>query len=115
VTWGIFEPDSGVLMARRAVQRVVQATLTSGADYVPEAVAPLTGPTFRARLDSLTTRSGRSLRAVSFIFACGPWLPKLFPDLLQDRIHPRRQMEGGPVEPRFTLATKGTVQQRAVF
>jgi sarcosine oxidase len=91
VTWGIFEPDSGVLMARRAVQRVVQATLTSGADYVPEAVAPLTGPTFRARLDSLTTRSGRSLRAESFIFACGPWLPKLFPDLLQDRIHPTRQ------------------------
>ena len=91
VTWGILEPDSGVLMARRAVQRVVQATLKSGADYVPEAVAPLTGPTVRARLDSLTTRSGRSLRAVSFIFACGPWLPKLFPDLLQDRIHPTRQ------------------------
>jgi sarcosine oxidase len=91
VTWGILEPDSGVLMARRAVQQVVQATLKSGADYVPEAVEPLTGPTVRARLDSLTTRSGRSLRAVSFIFACGPWLPKLFPDLLQDRIHPTRQ------------------------
>jgi glycine/D-amino acid oxidase-like deaminating enzyme len=26
-----------------------------------------------------------------------------------------RVVEGGPVEPRFTLATKGTVQQRAVF
>jgi monomeric sarcosine oxidase len=91
VTWGILEPDSGVLMARRAVQRVVQATLKSGADYVPEAVEPLTGPTVRARLEALTTRSGRSLRAVSFIFACGPWLPKLFPDLLQDRIHPTRQ------------------------
>jgi sarcosine oxidase len=91
VTWGILEPDSGVLMARRAVQRVVQATLKSGADYVPEAVEPHTGSTASARLDSLTTRSGRSLRAVSFIFACGPWLPKLFPDLLQDRIHPTRQ------------------------
>jgi hypothetical protein len=28
---------------------------------------------------------------VNFIFACGPWLPKLFPDLLKDRIHPTRQ------------------------
>lgn len=78
-------------MARRAVQRVVQETLKSGADYVPEAVETLTSPTANARLDSLTTRSGLSIRAANFIFACGPWLPKLFPDLLQDRIHPTRQ------------------------
>src|SRR5215510_6680650 len=38
VTWGILEPDSGALMARRAVQRVVQETLKSGADYLLEAV-----------------------------------------------------------------------------
>jgi sarcosine oxidase len=44
VTRGMLEPDSGVLMARRAVQRVVHATLKSGADYVPEAVEPLTAP-----------------------------------------------------------------------
>jgi sarcosine oxidase len=91
VTWGILEPDSGALMARRAVQRVVQETLKSGADYLPEAVETPTGPTGNARLASLTTRSGLSVRAANFIFACGPWLPKLFPDLLTDRIHPTRQ------------------------
>jgi glycine/D-amino acid oxidase-like deaminating enzyme len=91
VTWGMLEPDSGALMARRAVQRVVQETLNSGADYVPEAVETPTGPTGNARLGSVTTRSGLSVRAASFIFACGPWLPKLFPDLLADRIHPTRQ------------------------
>jgi monomeric sarcosine oxidase len=91
VTWGILEPDSGALMARRAVQRVVQETLKSGADYWPEAVEPLTSPAAKARLDSLTMRSGLSVRAANFIFACGPWLPKLFPDLLKDRIHPTRQ------------------------
>ena len=26
-----------------------------------------------------------------YVFACGPWLPKMFPDLLSDRIHPTRQ------------------------
>ena len=78
-------------MARRAVQRVVHEALKSGANYLPEAVEPRTGPTVKARLDSLTTRRGLSVRAVHFIFACGPWLPKLFPDLLKDRIYPTRQ------------------------
>lgn len=87
VTWGIFEPDSGALMARRAVQRLVQETVKAGADYLAETVEPPAGP----RLDALTTRGGASIRATSFIFACGPWLPKLFPDLLKDRIHPTRQ------------------------
>ena len=91
VTSGILEPDSGALMARRAVQRVVQETLKNGADYLPEAVEPLTIPAAKARLDALTTRSGLSVRAANFIFACGPWLPKLFADLLKDRIHPTRQ------------------------
>ena len=31
--WGIFEPDSGVLMARRAVQAVVNRAVAIGADY----------------------------------------------------------------------------------
>ena len=91
VTWGILEPDSGALMARRAVQRVVRETLDGGADYLPEAVEAPTAPVGSARLDSLTTRSGQSVRAANYVFACGPWLPKLFPDLLADRIHPTRQ------------------------
>jgi len=87
VTWGIFEPDSGALMARRAVQRVVERAIRTGTDYRVEAVEPPAG----ARVNSLTTRSGERIDAASFIFACGSWLPKLFPDLLQDLIHPTRQ------------------------
>jgi glycine/D-amino acid oxidase-like deaminating enzyme len=78
-------------MARRAVQRVVHETLKGGADYLPEAVEAPTAPGARARLDSLVTHSGLRIGAASFIFACGPWLPKLFPDLLGDRIYPTRQ------------------------
>src|SRR5258708_2888388 len=35
--------------------------------------------------------SGESVSAGSFVFACGPWLPKLFPEVVGDRIHPTRQ------------------------
>jgi len=91
VTWGILEPDSGVLMARRAVQRVVQETLDCGADYLPEAVAAPGEGAAGSRLDSLTTRSGLSVRAERFVFACGPWLGALFPGLLAERIRPTRQ------------------------
>jgi glycine/D-amino acid oxidase-like deaminating enzyme len=34
---------------------------------------------------------GRPLIAGAYVFACGPWLPKQFPDLLANRIHPTRQ------------------------
>jgi sarcosine oxidase len=38
----------------------------------------------------LRTAGGDS-RAGTFIFACGPWLPKLFPKVLAGRIRPTRQ------------------------
>lgn len=88
VTWSIFEPDSGVLMARRATQAVTEEAVRSGVDYLPEVVAT---PSGKGRLASVTTVSGATIRAGHFVFACGPWLPKVFPDLLGDRIFPTRQ------------------------
>ena len=82
-TAGIWEPDSGVLMARRAVQAVVQA---SGADYEIRA-------------------GGANLRAGTVVYACGPWLPTLFPEILRGRIRPTRQevfFFGTPPEFKFT-------------
>ena len=35
--------------------------------------------------------TGETLRAERYVFACGPWLPKLFPSLLGARIFPTRQ------------------------
>jgi glycine/D-amino acid oxidase-like deaminating enzyme len=37
------------------------------------------------------TAGGDRIEAGIFVFACGPWLPKLFPDLLGQRICPTRQ------------------------
>jgi monomeric sarcosine oxidase len=88
VRWGLFEPNSGALLARRAVQAVVHEAVKNGVEYLTEAVAP---PAANGPLAAIDTRSGVKLAADTFIFACGPWLPKLFPDLLGNRIHPTRQ------------------------
>jgi glycine/D-amino acid oxidase-like deaminating enzyme len=42
-------------------------------------------------MTSVATRSGKTVQADAFVFACGPWLPKVFPDLLGERIFPTRQ------------------------
>jgi sarcosine oxidase len=86
--WGILEPDSGVLMARRAVQAVVEEAVRNGVNYWPEAVA---SPAGKGPLDSIRTASGQAIGARTFVFACGPWLPKVFPGLLEGRIRPTRQ------------------------
>ena len=87
--WGILEPDSGVLLARRAVQAVVRQAQASGVEYLPEAVAP---PQFEhSKLGSIQTISGKKIVAGQFVFACGPWLPKLFSELLGELIHVTRQ------------------------
>jgi sarcosine oxidase len=86
--WGIFEPESGALMARRAVQAVVREAVRAGVEYRTAAVAP---PDPRGRLTVLRTDDGADIPAGTFVFACGPWLPKVFPDLLGARIFPTRQ------------------------
>jgi sarcosine oxidase len=88
-TWAILEPDSGVLLARRAVQAVAAQAQVKGVDYVVEAiVAPRAT---QGKLSSIQTISGKEITAAQFVFACGPWLPKLFPDLLGELIHVTRQ------------------------
>ena len=84
VTWGLLEPDSGVLLARRAVQAVAAQARAIGVDYREEAIAsPARG--------LIRTTSGEEIVAGRYVFACGPWLPKLFPELLGERIQITRQ------------------------
>src|ERR1035438_2784975 len=77
--WGTFEPASGALMARRAVAAVVADAVRHGVEFLREAVAPPHGAGSRP---AVRTTAGATIRAGAFVFACGPWLPKLFPDLL---------------------------------
>ena len=70
----VLEPVSGILMARRAVQAVVDAAIRAGADFEIRRI----------------TQPDREL-ARTFVFACGAWLAKLFPKVIGSRIRPTRQ------------------------
>src|SRR5580704_17960374 len=82
-SWGIFEPESGVLMARRAVAAVVDAAIAEGVEYFQEFVS---APAKAGKVASVRTSANREIHAGEFVFACGPWLGKVFPDLLRERI-----------------------------
>jgi monomeric sarcosine oxidase len=88
ITWAIHEPDSGFLQAFRAVQTVAHRAIALGAVFLQERMLPIAG---HGELASVATASGKSISARTFVLACGPWLPKLVPDLLADRIFPTRQ------------------------
>jgi len=85
---GILEPNSGVLMARRAVAAVADDAGMRGAEYRN---AHMVRPTGSGRINHMVTSHGEVIEAGQFIFACGAWLGKLFPDVLGSRIFPSRQ------------------------
>lgn len=86
---GLFEPGFGALMARRAVQTLVARFVKDGGAYLHGLVRPPSGG--GTRLRAVTLSNGRTLEADRFVFAAGPWLPKLFPDVIGRRIVPTRQ------------------------
>lgn len=100
---GIHEPDFGVLMARRGVQNLVSEFVAAGGRYVQAAIAPPRGDD--GRLRQVVSSGGETFAAERFVFACGPWLGRLFPDLLATRIFPTRQevffFRAPPGDPRF--------------
>lgn len=86
---GVLQPTMGALMARRSVQTLVGEFVNRGGRFRLFAVEPPSSE--RASLEAITGTSGEVLRADRFIFACGPWLPKLFPEAVGSRIVPTRQ------------------------
>jgi len=85
---GIFEAAFGALMARRSVQTLVDRFVRAGGTYVKGAVEP---PQASAELSEVRLSNGEAIPADRFVFAAGPWLPKLFPDIIGPRILPTRQ------------------------
>jgi glycine/D-amino acid oxidase-like deaminating enzyme len=91
VHWGIYEPDGGYLNARIACQAVLDGFLAEGGEYQPVAVTARGLDGGQAQWDNLSLSDGSKLRADQYIFACGPWLGKLFPETIGNRIRPTRQ------------------------
>jgi glycine/D-amino acid oxidase-like deaminating enzyme len=86
---GILQPTMGALMARRGVQTLVGEFVAAGGRFRQFAVDPPRPG--QASLETISGAGGEMLHADRYIFACGPWLPKLFPDVVGGRIVPTRQ------------------------
>ncbi len=86
--WGVLEPGSGALLARRAVQALVDDNLRTGAGV---RIGSVIAPTGGGHLAAVRTGSGDVIGAEYFVFACGPWLGSALPDVLGGRIFPTRQ------------------------
>src|SRR4051794_14852870 len=71
---GIYEPGFGALIARRGVQTLVDGFVRAGGTYVQGSVQP----PLCDQLEEVRLASGETIRADRFVFALGPWLPKLF-------------------------------------
>jgi glycine/D-amino acid oxidase-like deaminating enzyme len=85
-----FEPEAGVLLARRACEHVADCVTSAGGEYRRAAVASPV-PLAAGPMRSLPLTSGESIGADAFVFACGPWLPQLFPDTLGGVVRSTRQ------------------------
>jgi glycine/D-amino acid oxidase-like deaminating enzyme len=78
---GIYEPQSGYLLARASAQAVVETFVDEGGEYRRAAVTPQDAHSDfdNSDLKALKLSGGTTLAADHFIFACGPWMGKLFP------------------------------------
>ncbi|PYP17808.1 MAG: hypothetical protein DMD54_06445 [Gemmatimonadetes bacterium] len=91
VRWAIFENDGGYLTARRACAAVLEGFLAEGGGGEYRQLAVQTPAPSGGQLSSVVLSDGSRITADSFVFACGPWLGSLFPDIIGDRVRATRQ------------------------
>jgi monomeric sarcosine oxidase len=88
----ILETESGVLMGRRGVATTVERARSLGVEYRQAKIAPPGVEHRRSSiLDAISSCDGAHISAGQFVFACGAWLGKIFPEILSPRIFPSRQ------------------------
>ena len=102
------EPEGGALLAERSVRAVVEAFVGAGGEFsLGRVESPREAPAGRrCHLEEVRLADGSKLEADSFVFACGPWLPELFPIELGNFIRVTRQevffFGVPPGDPRFS-------------
>jgi sarcosine oxidase len=90
VSWGVYEPDSGFLAARRGCEAVLDAFLKTGGQYQQTQAIP--GRISAKRMEGISVNQGDTIKADSYLFAPGPWLGKVFPFLASSITPTRRSL-----------------------
>jgi len=102
--WALYEKEAGYLLARQACAQVLEGFLAEGGSYREAAASP--GAIASGQMRSLRLSDGTELSADAYVFACGPWLGKLFPEVLGGFLESTRQEVfyfGTPAgDPRFS-------------
>ena len=80
----VHEPQAGVVRARRAIEGVAEVFRRKGGRI--RVATALPGRADGARLRSLRLDDGGEIEADVFVFALGPWFPKVFPELMGRRL-----------------------------
>jgi len=78
------DPYGGYLKARESCQAVFDAFLKEGGRFIQAFVQP--GKISTGSIQGIQLHTGEKLVADAFIFACGPWLGKIFPEVLNNTI-----------------------------
>ncbi len=87
----LFEPTTGVLKAREGCIAVAEAFQKKGGRFRIGKARP--GRSSGSRLLEVALANGPALPAATFVFACGPWLPKVFPEIMKKKLFtPRRDV-----------------------
>jgi sarcosine oxidase len=84
-----FEPEAGALLARLSCELVREMFVAEGGEYRTAWVTP--GSVSAGTMTSVQLSDGKPLVADRFVFACGPWIGKVFPDVVGNRVRPTRQ------------------------
>lgn len=83
------EKTAGYLFARRGCEAVLAGFVAEGGVYRQVAATP--GPLKGGEIQRLSLSDGSTLVADQYLFACGPWLGRLFPEVIGNRISPHRK------------------------
>lgn len=92
LSWALYEPEGGALLARQAVTTTVEWFAREGGSVeVARATTPAPADGSGDRLGAVRLADGRRLEADAVIYACGPWLAKLFAATLPLELEVTRQ------------------------
>ncbi len=83
ITAVLYEPDAGVVRARRGAQAVSAVFEHLGGKVVIGRASP--GRSANGRLQEVKLDTGATIRADTFVYAVGPWLGKTFPELFANK------------------------------
>ncbi len=83
-TIAIVEPDAGVVRARASTQAIAAIGQKYGVDFKISRVRP--GPTVNGKMDGVILEDGTVIRGDQYVFCCGPWLRKMFPNVMENRM-----------------------------